>query len=347
MSGTSEPPQPADDLRTAQSALQQLMSGYRVTQLLAVAVRLGLADHLAAGPMPAYELAAAVGAHPDALHRALRGLAAVGVFSEVTPGVFGLTPLADLLRRDHPMSMRAIIQYNAVEPYEAWTDLEYAIRTGAPAFDHHFGASHFAYMAQHPKTNDPFNRSMSENSRRSNAAVVAAYDFTSAATIVDIGGGQGALIAAILRANPTLRGVLFDQPHVVKGALPALEDAGVAERCGRVGGDFFTSSYPAGDIYTLRQVIHDWDDDQSIAILRGCAQVMPPHGRVLIIEVPIEPGATSSYGVFLDLQMLVMNGGRQRTLDEFRHLFTAAGLRLIRVIHTASDFAILEGERVE
>lgn len=343
----TEPPRLMHDTRSQMAALQQLMSGYRVTQLLAVAIRFDLAGQLASGPRPVDDLAAAVGANTGALHRALRALAALGVFSETAPGVFGLTPLGEMLRGDHPLSMRALILYNAGEPYRVWEDLEYSIRTGAPAFDHLYGLPHFAYMAQHPETNELFNHSMSENSRRSNAAVVAAYDFASAASVVDIGGGQGALITAILRANSTLRGVLFDQPHVVEGALPALEAAGVADRCARAGGDFFTSAYPTGDLYTLRQVIHDWEDERAIAILRGCAQAMPPHGRVLVIEVPVEPGSASSYGVMLDLQMLVMNGGRQRTLDEYHQLYTAAGLRLTRVIPTASDFSLIEGERAE
>ena len=347
MTDTAEPSLPSPDVRAQMAALQMLMSGYRVTQLLAVAARLGVPDQLAAGPRPAREVAEAIGANPDALYRALRGLAAVGVFAEVAPGVFGLTPLADLLRSDHPLSMRAIIMYNALEPYEAWADLEHAVRTGETAFERHFGAPHFAYMAQHPDNSALFNQTMSENSRRSNAAVVSAYDYGAATTVVDVGGGHGALLAAILRANPALRGVLFDQPHVVEGALSTLEAAGVEQRCERVGGDFFTSDYPAGDLYTLRQVIHDWEDERAVAILRGCARAMPAHGRVLIIEVPIGAGADSSAGVFLDLHMLVMNGGRQRTEQEYRQLYAAAGLRLTRVIPTASEFSLVEGARAE
>lgn len=340
-------PHATDETRAQIATLQGLMSGYRVTQLLAVIARLGVPDQLAAGPRPAREVAEATGANPDALYRVLRGLAAIGVFTEVAPGVFGLTPLASLLRSDHPLSMRAIIMYNALEPYEAWTDLEYSVRTGETAFERHFGMPHFAYMAQHPEDSALFNQTMSENSRRSNANVESAYDYGSATTIVDIGGGHGALLAAILRANPTVRGVLFDQPHVVEGALSTLEAAGVADRCERAGGDFFTSDYPAGDLYTLRQVIHDWDDERAVAILRGCARAMPAHGRVLLIEVPIGTGADSTTGIFLDLQMLVMNGGRQRTEEEYRQLYAAAGLRLTRVIPTASDFALIEGARAE
>lgn len=343
----AQPLRPAEDLRAARGALQQLMSGYRVTQLLAVATRLGVPDQLAAGPRPAVDVAAAVGADAGALERALRGLAVVGVCEEVTPGVFGLAALGDLLRSDHPLSMRALIVYNAGMPYHVWTDLEYAVRTGRTAFEHLYGMSDFEYMTQHAEESAQFNAAMSENSRRSNAAVLAAYDFASAGTVVDIGGGHGALLAAILQANPALRGVLFDQEHVVAGAAAMLEAAGVADRCERTGGDFFTSEYPAGDLYTLRQVIHDWDDERAIAILRGCARAMPAHGRVLVIEAPIEPGAGWANAVFLDLQMMMMNGGRQRTVEEYRQLYTAAGLRLTRVISTVSDFAMIEGARAE
>jgi SAM-dependent methyltransferase len=330
-----------------QALLHQLMNGYRVTQLLSVAAKLGIADLLAGGPKTAEELAATAGAHADALYRALRGLASLGVFTEVAPRRFALTPLADLLRADHPSSLRALAMFQGNEPYQAWGDLLYAVRTGSTAFEHMFGMSHFEYLAQHAEASAAFNQAMSGNSSRSVTTTLGAYAFPATGVVVDVGGGHGAFIAAILRANPDLTGVLFDQPQVVAGAAATLEEAGVATRCERVGGDFFAPPLPSGDIYTLRQVIHDWDDARSVAILRNCAQAMAPAGKVLTIEAMIPPGNEPSPVKFLDLQMLVMNGGRQRTEEEYRQLYADAGLRLTRIIPTRSDFVIVEGVRAE
>lgn len=329
-----------------QAALHHLMNGYRVTQLLYVAAKLGIADLLAGGPELVEELAKTVGAHADALYRALRALASLGVFAEVAPRRFALTPLADLLRADHPRSVRAQAIFQGEEPYQAWGELRYSLRTGAPAFDHVYQMSHFAYLAQHAEASAVFNRAMSDNTARSVTTVVSAYAFPTTGVVVDVGGGHGAFIAAVLRAHPGLRGVLFDQPHVVEGAASTLEEAGVAPRCARVGGDFFVPPLPTGDLYWLRQVIHDWDDEQSIAILRHCAQSMARDGKILVIEALVPPGNEPSPVKFLDLQMLIMNGGRQRTEEEYRRLFAAAGLQLLRVIPTNSEFSIVEGARV-
>lgn len=344
----------ADEIRSAgavppteQATMQQLMTGYRVTQLLYVAAQLGIADLLAGGPQAVEELAKTVGAHADALYRALRALASLGVFTEVAPRRFALTPLADLLRTDHPRSMRAPVIFQGEEVYRAWGDLLYSLRTGAPAFDHAFKMSHFEYLAQHAAASAVFNRSMSANTTRSVTAIISAYAFPATGIVVDVGGGHGAFIAAVLRAHPGLGGVLFDQPHVVEAAAPTLEEAGVAQRCARVGGDFFAPSLPPGDLYLLRQVIHDWDDDRSIAILRHCAQAMAPGGKVLVMEALIPPGNEPSPVKFLDLQMLVMTGGRQRTEGEYHQLYAAAGLQVLRVIPTSSEFSIVEGAHVE
>jgi len=329
----------------AQRQLQHLLNGSRVTQIIAVAARLGIADALADGPKTAEELAAATGAHADALYRVLRALASLNVFEEVAPRRFALTPLAMLLQADHPNSMRAWAIMSGEEPYRAWSDLLHSVMTGAPAFEHVYGAPRFDYLAQHPEASALFNQSMSENSRRAAAAILAAYDFPKAGTVVDVGGGQGILLTSVLRAHLGLRGVLFDQPQVVAEAMPILEDAGMAERCALVGGDFFSSPFPAGDLYLLRRVLHDWDDKRSVAILRQCAQAMAPGGKALGIESVITPGNEASWAKFLDLQMLVMTGGRERTEEEYRQLFAAAGLRLTRTIPTDGEASLLEGER--
>ena len=329
-----------------QVALQQLVNGYRVTQMLSVVAKLGIADQLEGGPRGVEELAATTGAHSDALYRVLRTLASIGVFEEAEPRRFALTPLADQLRTAHPNSFRSMATYQGDESYRAWGDLLYSVMTGAPAFDHVYGAANFSYLSQHPGASARFNQAMSANSRRVASAVVTAYDFAESGTVVDVGGGQGVLVAAILAAHPGLRGTLFDQPHVVADALPVLVAAGIADRCEIVSGDFFAAVPPGGDFYVLRHILHDWDDERSVAILRTCAQAMPQHGKVLVVEAIVASGNEGSQTKLLDLQMLVMNGGRERTAAEYEHLFTSAGLRITRIIPTASDANIIEGERV-
>jgi hypothetical protein len=330
-----------------QAVMQSLINGYRVTQLLYVAVKLGIADLLRGGPKAVEELAAMTGAQTEPLYRALRALASFGVFSEVAPRRFTLTPLAEMLRTDHPRSLCAHALFQGEEAYRAWGELLYSLRTGEPAFDYVYGTPHFAYLAQHADASEVFNRSMSDNTVRSGSDIVSVYAFPATGVVVDIGGGHGAFLSAVLRAHPGLRGVLFDRPDVVEGAAPTLEAAGVAQRCKRVGGDFFTPPLPTGDIYLLRQIIHDWDDTRSISILRHCAQAMAQNSRILVIEALIPPGNEPSPVKLLDIQMLVMTGGHQRTEEEYRQLYAAAGLRLLRVIPTSSPFSVVEGARVE
>jgi O-methyltransferase domain/Dimerisation domain len=338
-SGSNTPSPPAE-LRQ----MLQLLNGFRVTQALYVAAQLNLADILKDGPQTAEALATTTGANADALYRVLRALASLGVFEEGPEGQFALTPLAALLQQDHPYSTRAQALFFGDEPYRAWGGLYDSVITGANAYERVFGAPHFEYLAQHPDQNEIFNQAMSASSRQAAMAIAGTYDFSAAGTVVDIAGGQGVLIAAILRASPALRGVLFDQPHVVENALPLLEAAGVADRCELASGDFF-ASVPSGDIYTLRHILHDWDDERAIAILRSCAKAMAPGGRTLVIESVIEPGNDPSPAKFLDLMMFVMNGGRERTAEEYRRLFAEAGLRLTRIIPTAGAESLIEGER--
>lgn len=327
-------------------AMRQLLNGYRVTQILSVAARLGLADLLTNGPRTVDELAAATGTQASALYRILRALASVGVFAETAiPRQFTLTPLAATLRADHPQSERDHALFFGGESYRAWADLLYSAQTEAPAFEHVFGMGHFEYLAQHPEESAIFDRTMSAGSRMAAPAIAVAYDFATAGTVVDVGGGRGTLIAAILRAHPTVRGIVFDQPHVVAGAGPVLAEAGVADRCELVGGDFFTAIPEGGEVYILRRIIHDWDDDRAVAILRNCARAMAPGARMLVAETVIPPGNEPSAAKFLDLQMLVMTGGRERTAAEYRSLFAAAGLSLTRVIPAGPEVSLIEGER--
>lgn len=331
----------ADD--APRQAMFDLIFGYRATQLVALAARLEIAERLADGPLAAEELAGATGTQPEALYRALRALASLGVFEELNGQRFALTPLGERLQAAHPESVRPPALFAGAEAYRAWTELPYSVATGETGFDHLYGMSHFAWLAEHPEENATFNQVMTSNSARDAAAVIAAYDFGERGTVVDVAGGQGLLLAAILRAHPGLRGVLFDQPHVVASAEPTSQAAGVAERCEIVSGDFFERVPPGGDFYTLRQVIHDWDDERAIAILRNCAQAMAPQGRVLLIELVMPEGPSAKRAAYLDMQMLMMTGGHERRGVEFERLFSAAGLRLTRIIPTQAGPSVIEG----
>jgi O-methyltransferase domain/Dimerisation domain len=324
------------------ATLLQMMTGYWVSQALYVAAKLGVADLLADGPRPVEALAAATQTDAPSLRRVLRALASVGVFTEAHPGTFALTPLAALLRTGTPDSMRALAIMYAEEQYRAWGDLLHSVRTGQTAFEQQFGTSYFAYLARHPEADRVFNEAMTGYTTQLVGAVVEAYDFAPFQTIVDVGGGYGTLLAAILRRHPAARGILFDQPHVVAAAGEQLTVAGVAERCTTVGGDFFVEVPAGGDAYILAQILHDWDDDRSVAILQQCRSAMPSHGKLLVIELVLPPGEEPFFGKWLDLHMLVMLGARERTAPEYDALFRAAGLVLARVAPTAAGPSIVE-----
>jgi hypothetical protein len=323
-------------------ALLQMMTGYWVSQAVYVAAKLGIADVLAEGPRRGEDLAAATGAHAPSLHRLLRALASAGVFTEASPGHFALTPLAALLRTGVPGSMRALaITYNE-EQYRAWGDLLHSVRTGEVAFEHRYGMPIFDYFAQNPEADRVFNEAMIGWTDQVAAAVAGTYDFSPFGTVVDVGGGYGALLAAILRRNPTARGILFDQPHVVESAEELLATDGIADRCACVAGDFFVEVPAGGDAYVLAQILHDWDDERCVTILERCRRAMPPHGKLLVVELVLPPGEEPFFGKWLDLHMLVMAGGRERTAAEYDALFRPAGLALARVIPTPPGPSVVE-----
>ncbi len=324
------------------ATLLQMMTGYWVSQALHVAAKLGIADLLADGPVDCEDLAAATDTHAPSLQRVLRALASVGVFTEVSPGSFALTPLAELLRTETPGSMRALAIMYAEEQYRAWGELLHSVRTGEMAFDHQFGMGYFAYLAQHPEADRVFNEAMTGWTHQLVGAVVDVYDFSPFKTIVDVGGGYGALLAAILRSNPGTRGVLFEQPHVVASAEEQLVAAGVADRCTFVGGDFFAAVPTGGDAYVLSQILHDWDDERCVAILGQCRRAMPDHGKLLVVELVLPEGDEPFLGKWLDLHMLVLLGSRERTAAEYDTLFRAAGFKLARVVPTPPGPSVVE-----
>ena len=335
---------PGNTDETFSPALLHLINGFRISQLIAVAAKLGLADLLAAGPQSSAALAEHTGMHAPSLYRVLRALSSIGVFHEDEHGRFGLTPLADGLRSDVPSSLRAwAIFCGDPQVWQAWGALGYSVQTGETAFSHVFGMDVWTYRAQHPEANAIFNAAMAATSAREVPAIVAAYDFSRIHTLVDVGGGHGTLLAGILQVYPSMRGVLFDLPHVLAGAAPVLEAAGVAERCQRVGGSFFDSVPPGGDAYLLHRIIHDWDDEQSTAILQRCHAAMAAQARLLLVEGVIQPPNRPDPTKMLDIQMLVSAGGRERTESEWRTLLARAGFGLTQVYSTSGRSSILEG----
>lgn len=323
--------------------LLNLIVGSWVSQAIAVAARLGIADLLEDGPRAAAELARATGQNPDALYRLLRALAGVGIFAEDDAGLFELTPLADNLRSRAPASLRAYAVFVGDDCYwRAWGQLQHSVRTGECAFEQVFGLPLFDYLAQHRDLAEVFDAAMTSRGNVENRAIAAACEVPQG-TIVDVGGGRGSLLAALLRGNPRARGILFDRPHVIAGAAAPLREAGLQDRCQRVGGDFFERVPAGGDLYVLKKIIHDWDDDRARAILANCRAVMAGDSRLLLLEEVIKPGNAPAFGKLLDLQMLVQTpGGRERTGEQYRTLLGAAGLRLTRIAPTDCPLSLIE-----
>jgi len=327
--------------------LQYLMSGHWIAQAIGVAADLGIADLLANGPRSSGELAQATGSHPRAIYRLMRGLASVGVFTEVDPMRFALTPIAEVLRADAPASQRdRALQMCGDVQWRTWGQLGYSVRTGQPAFKLVHGMDAWEYRTRNPVLNARFNAAMTSLAGQVANAIASAYDFSRFRTLVDIGGSHGTLLIVILRANPKLRGVLFDLPHVAEGARELLRAASLLERCDIVSGDMFKEVPAAADAYILSRVIHDWDDDRAVATLANCRRVMGPHGKLLLAEEVLPPGNVPSYGKLSDLNMLVSPGGQERTEDEYRALYAAAGFTLTRVIPTRSRISVIEGTPV-
>lgn len=324
-------------------AFIQLATGYWVSKAIYAAARLGVADSLADGPKTVERLAAEAGADAPTLRRLLRALASVGVFRETEDGYFGLTPMAAFLRSDAPGSQRNFVLHVGESPsWLAWDSLTESVRTGESAFRRVHGAEVFPYYAAHPESDEPFNGAMAELSHVVSAAVVGAYDFSRFRVIADVGGGRGALLAAILRAAPAARGMVCDQPEVVAAARATMEAAGVAARCGYAGVDFFESVPGGADAHVLKWIIHDWDDERALKILRNCRRALDDGGRLLLVESVVPEGNEPSFSKWMDLQMLVMTGGRERTASEYRALLSAAGFEMTGVIPTPSPVSIVE-----
>ena len=326
--------------------IRQLTSAPWVAQALWAAASLGIADHLAAGPRTPEQLAAASGTLPRPLYRVLRALASLGIFAERPDGRLENTPASETLRADVPGSTRDyVIFFGQTWHIQSHAELLYSMRTGKPAAERVLGKPLWDFFAEDVEQARIFNAAMTSIITDTAAAVRDAYDFGAVRTLVDVGGGHGMLLGTVVAANASLRGVLFDQPQVVEGAGPTLERLGVRGRVTIVGGDFF-QEVPRGDAYLLSHIIHDWDDERSTAILRTIHANAEPGARVLLVESVIPPGNAFSFGKLLDLEMLCLPGGLERTEAEYRELLRVSGFRLERVLATRSPAHIIESVRV-
>lgn len=327
------------------STLLDLVAGKWAAQAVAVAAELGIGDLLKEGSCSCADLAAKTGASEDGLYRLLRALAHLKLLTESGNRSFALTESGKYLQSGVPGSVREYARLVGNDlTWRPWGRLSDSVKNGAAAFDIVFGKPVFELLAAEPRAAATFNEAMTSISLIETSAVVGAYDFSGIGKVVDVGGGHGYLLAAILRANPEMGGILFEMPHALEGAHKLLTEQGVRNRCEIVGGDFFAAVPPGGDAYILKHIIHDWDDERAIRILRKCHGAMRRGGKLLLAEVVIGAGDESRFAGLLDLEMLVLTpGGRERTREEFHKLFEAAGFKLSGVVGTGTHISIVEG----
>jgi len=325
----------------------QIISGFWISRAIYAIAKLGIPDLLKTGPQTAEELASATNTHAPSLFRVLRALVSVGILKSADGGRFSQTPLSETLVTDIPGSLRWFaVSELGQEHYPAWGNLMHSVKTGDIAFDNFFGEDVWSYFQKNPEDAAVFNNSMSNMTAAVNEAITSRYDFSGFETLVDLGGGHGGLITAILKANPKLKGVLFDAEQVIEGARAKIEAAGLADRCETVAGDFFKSVPAGGDAYIMKWIIHDWNDEKAITILRNCRNQVPSNGKLILVDCVVPETDEPDFSKFIDLNMLVMTGGKERTGKEFEQLLGAAGFKLLRVIPTDLPTAIVEAQPV-
>ncbi|HTM26111.1 MAG TPA: methyltransferase [Vicinamibacterales bacterium] len=324
--------------------LFQMVIGKWISQAIGTVVEIGVPDGLRNGARRCSDIAREAGVSEDGLYRLLRALASVGLFAESANRRFKLTPMGQFLRSDHPQSAAGYAQFVAHDStWRPWGQLNYSVKTGMPAFDHVFGAPIFEYLSKNPKAAAVFDDAMTSISATEAHATSDAYDFKGIKTLMDVAGGHGLLLATVLRRHKTMRGVLFDLPHVVAGAAATFARAGITGRVRTESGDFFKELPSGADAIIMKHIVHDWDDDSATRILQTCHRALGPRGRVLIVDPVVPPGNVPHYGKLLDLEMLVLTPrGRERTKTEFARLLRGAGFRLSRVIATKSPLSVVE-----
>lgn len=325
----------------SQAALRQMIDGYRISQMICVAAELGIADLLATGPKHVEQLAVDSGTHPRALFRLLRALASVGVFQHAGGETFSSNPLADTLRADAAGTLRPWARFSA-RLYRTWGHLDHSIKTGETAFDHIHGMTDWQYQEQNAEEGRIFNEAMTANTPFMSRAIVDAYDFSRFATVVDVGGGQGGLLIGILESNPRVRGMLFDLPAAIQQARAMLDAAGLAARCQLAAGTFLESIPNGGDAYILSRILHDWNDEDTRRILNNMRRAMADRGTLLIVERLLDAQNPAVEATLSDLNMMVRNGGRERTRAEFDGLLASTGFKAARHAPTRTPFHIIE-----
>jgi SAM-dependent methyltransferase len=323
-------------------ALFEMATAYWLSQAIYVAAKLGIADLLRNGPQSCVALATSTGSDAPSLFRLMRALSSVGIFAHLGRGHFALSRLAERLQTGVHGSLRAMVITIGEIHYQACGSLLHSVQTGSPAFNTVFGASLFDYLQQNTDAADAFNQGMANVSSMLAYAVLMAYDFAGISSIVDVGGGQGKLLEKILQFNPDITGTVFDTASTIEGAQQGFGGDVRKRRCSYVVGDFFTSVPQGADAYLLCGVIHDWDDRRALRILRNCRRAMTEKGRLLIVDMVVPDTDATSFSKLLDLNMLAMTGGRERTQAEFRALLDAADYKLTRIIPTMAPQSIIE-----
>jgi hypothetical protein len=327
----------------APRTLMQMMAGRWVGEPIHVAARLGIADLLAGGPKAVEQIAKETGTHPSYLYRIMRALAAVGIFTEREDRAFALTPLAECLRSG---AMRSIALFLLSEWHnQAWDRLADCVRTGRIPFEEAHGKTCFEWLEEHPDAARVYHEANAVKAAGSHSAILEVYDFTGIDTLTDVGGGYGALLLRIIEANPHMKGVLADRPPALRAASRAIRAKGLEDRCSVVECDFFERVPTGSDACLLSHVLHDWDDERCRIILDNCRKALEPSGKLLVLEMVVPPGNAFSVAKLLDIEVLVMGGGRERTQAEFRSLLGASGFRLDRVFPTEESISMLECSR--
>jgi len=328
--------------------LMRMVNGYQVSQALHVAATLGIADQLKEGPKSADVLAQACNAHAPSLYRLLRALAAIGVFHETGGKEFDLTPLGACLTSDAPGSARNYAKWIGTPgQWKSWGNLLHSVKSGNSACRFTHGVDAWTYRENHPEEQAVFDRAMTGNSRFEARAALEAYDFSQFGCVVDVGGGQGHLLNAILLASPSTRGILFDQPQVIASASQIIASAGLTERCQLIAGSFFDSIPEGGDLYIMKAVLHDWDDRASIEILRSCRRAMSHTATLIVVERVVGPPNELPEGKFSDINMMIQYGALERTRQEFHDLLNNGGFRMTQVIPTQSPMSIIVAKPIQ
>lgn len=326
-----------------QAQILQMATGFLISRALYVVAALNIADHLKEDGKNSEQLAKLTNSHAPSLYRVMRTLAGLGVFAEDENHRFGLTPLGATLRTDDPSRVRsAVLLFGGSVQWQAFAEFPHSVKTGETGVEKVFGMPLFDYLEGHPDEAALFNEAMIGIHGAEPAAVAAAYDFAGIHALVDVGGGTGNLLTTILGANPGLRGALYDLPHVAQEAARTIEAKGLKDRCRVLEGNFFESVPEGFDTYLLSHIIHDWDEDECVTILDNCRRAMNNRGRLLLIEMVIPPGNVPHPGKMLDLVMLAIPGGRERTEEEYAALFAKAGLELTRIVPTSSPVSVVE-----